>query len=605
MASLNKCNLYYDEDAYHFLVEYRGDFTKEINKVSYACGYAINNSLAIVVVEFENLEKLKQDVPSIIYIDFRSTFILQDISPDYADNIQTVKNNSYISLTGKDIIVGIIDTGIDYLNEEFIREDGTSRILSIWDQTIDNMGKTEDGVDYIGAVYYNEEINNAIKAHKNNEDPYKIVPSIDEVGHGTKCAGIIGARGYNKNFKGVAEDCEFVVVKLAQSANLKKRLRENKIEDIPVYDTPEIVAGLEYLRRMFQKFKKPMVIFFAVGTTEGTHDGLSLICRYLTGLGSIRGIALVTGVGNEGNSKGHVSGYIKSDESVEKIELNIPREIKLFSMNIWVSQPNRASLNIKSPSGEETKFIKSKKHNKVDFKFYYVNTAVNINYYDPEHFTGHQVINIVFKDIKPGIWEFNLIGDYIVDGRYDIWLPPSITLPKGTEFLNPDPYSTLTVPSTSLGVITSTYYGENNGILASSGKGFNTNNMPNPDLATIGSNVLTVDPLKQVVTMSGSSAATSIIAGACALLLQWGIVNGNDTTMYSTKVKSYLIYGAYKNPIYKFPNRDIGYGALDLLGIFNIIGRLYKGNYRSMKNNILQYNIGDLFIRMPQEFRED
>ena len=130
-------------------------------------------------------------------------FVLQDISPSNVDNINNIKINPYLDLTGRGVLIGMVDTGIDYLNEEFIREDDTSRIVKIWDQTIQN--NTDESV-YIGKTYSNEQINNAIKAYRNNEDPYEIVPSKDEIGHGTQMAGIIGARGYNKEFQGIASE---------------------------------------------------------------------------------------------------------------------------------------------------------------------------------------------------------------------------------------------------------------------------------------------------------------------------------------------------------------------------------------------------------------
>ena len=224
------------------------------------------------------------DVPSITFIDPRSMYVLQDISPSNVDNINNIKINPYLNLTGSGVLIGMIDTGIDYLNEEFMREDGTSRIISIWDQTIQG-GK--DKSVYIGDTYSNEEINNAINAYKNNGDPYEIVPSKDDVGHGTKIAGIIGARGYSGQFQGVAQDSDYIIVKLFESINFRNRLKANGIEYNPVYNAAEVLAGIEYLKNYSIKAKRPMVIYIGVGTTEGSHDGKNLISRYLTSVGGI------------------------------------------------------------------------------------------------------------------------------------------------------------------------------------------------------------------------------------------------------------------------------------------------------------------------------
>lgn len=607
MADSRDCNLYYAPDAANFLIEYRGNFKEQIDKVSYACGDIITDTIGVIALNPNDLDRLLKDVPSILFADPRRMFILNDISPSYADNINTIKINPYLNLTGRNVLIGIIDTGIDYLNREFMREDDTSRILSIWDQTIrDN---TNESV-YIGETYSNEQINAAINASKNNEDPYKIVPSKDNVGHGTKVAGIIGARGYSSEFKGIANDSEFVIVKLFESSNFVQILKDNGVPPVPVYNTSETIAGLEYLKRIFLQLKKPMVIYIGVGGTDGAHDGTDLISRYVSSLGSLRGICLVSGVGNEGAAQGHASGYIDAVGGIKAIDLRIPREMKYFSFNIYIRKPNRASLNVISPTGESSSIIESKIGQSQYYKFVFTNTEMMVKYSTPDHFTGHEIINIAFNNIKPGIWTFQLIGYYIANGRYDIWLPPKVTLPENTIFLESDPYNTLTVPSTAINVVTVAYYGEGNSLIASSGKGYNANNFINPNLATIGMNVLTIQPLGGVTTFSGSSAATAIVAGACALLLEWGVVKGNDTTMYSKKIISYLTYGAYRNELYRFPNRETGYGDLDLLGTFNVISKAYRGlETFSLKNdedgNFIEYYVNKLFIRIPKNNIED
>jgi subtilisin family serine protease len=209
MSDSRGCNLYYNPNTANYLVEYRGNFKEKIDKVSYACGDIITDTIGVISVQVKDLERLLNDVPEIVFYAFRNMYVLQDISPSSVDNINNIKINPYLNLTGKDVLIGIVDTGIDYLNKEFIREDDTSRIINIWDQTIEN--NTDDSV-YIGQTYSNDQINNAINAYKNNGDPYKIVPSKDENGHGTKVAGIIGARGYNNQFQGIASDSNFVIV---------------------------------------------------------------------------------------------------------------------------------------------------------------------------------------------------------------------------------------------------------------------------------------------------------------------------------------------------------------------------------------------------------
>jgi len=608
MADLRYCNSYYDPNLENFLIEYRGNLKEQIDKVSYACGDVISDKIGVVSLKAEKIDQLLIDVPSISFYDFRTMFVLEQVSPSSVDNINNIKINPYLNLTGRGVLIGIVDTGINYLNHEFIREDGTSRILSIWDQTIEN---SDEKSVFIGKTYSSEQINNAIKAHENNQDPYAIVPSKDDRGHGTQVAGIIGARGYNNQFQGIANDSDFVIVKLIESPPFKQILKENNLKDTPVYNATAIVGGIEYLKNKARELQRPMVIYLGVGSSEGSHDGKNLISRYCTSIGDIRGLCIVAGVGNEGDAQGHVTKYIKNIGDIQEVELKISKELKLFKFYIWVEKPNRASLNVISPTGESSKFIQSKIGKVEQTKFIILDTEMKVRYYSPEPLTGHEVIEVTFNNIKPGIWRFELRGEYITSGRFDIWLPPKSTLPENTVFIEPNPFNTLTIPGTATNVVTVGYYGNDNTLIAASGKGFNANNRFNPDLATIGTNILTTEVSGGVTTISGCSAATAIVAGVCALLLQWGIIDGNDKTMYSKKIRTYLIYGAYRNPIYKFPNREIGFGELDLLNTFEVISSSYRtedinmitsrSTVRNMQrnDNFMEYYINKLFIRIP------
>ena len=300
------CPNYLDENSPDFLVEYRGPFKEEIDKVTYACGDIITDTLGVISVPYEYLDILRKDVPSIIFVENRSIYVLQDVIVNYVDNINEIKLNPYLGLNGRGVLIGMVDSGIDYLNNEFIREDGTSRILNIWDQTAPiNYSNTKV---YIGDTYDNDKINEAINASKRGEDPYAIVPTRDEIDHGTKMAGIIGGRGYNEDIRGVASDCDFVIVKLLESLNYKRMLKENGILNVPGYNNVEVLAGIEYLRSYAENAKKPMVIYIGVGTTSGSHSGDNIISTYINIIAGERGLAIVAGVGNEGDCRGACIG---------------------------------------------------------------------------------------------------------------------------------------------------------------------------------------------------------------------------------------------------------------------------------------------------------
>lgn len=586
---------YYNENAPGFVVEYVGDFKGQIDKVNYAFGDIITKNLAVVSVEEKNIERLRRDVPAIVFIEARGLYVLQDTSPVNVDAIAPIRLNPYLNLTGRGIIVGIVDTGIDYMNREFMREDGTSRIIKIWDQSIQPNKENEL---YIGTEYTNEEINKAIQASKNGGNPYDIVPSKDEIGHGTSMASIIGARGYNQSIEGVANDCEFMVVRLSPSYNYQKTLRENNLPIVPVYNTSEVIAAIEYLRRNANQLRRPMVLFLGVGSQDGSHDGAGITSRFITAISRRRDIVLVAGTGNSGNAEGHSTNFLSFVGDVKTSELLIPREIKAFGFEVWVRKPNKMSLNIVAPTGAESGYIRPSIQSVDTRQFYLLNTQVEIRGYDPDGFTGHQLFILRFTGIKPGIWKINLRGEYLTNGRYDIWLRDRTLLPEGTKFLNPNPNNTLTVPSTASNVISVSYYdGVTKAIVSASGRGFSLDNVVKPEIATEGINILAISSGSDVVTrVSGSSAATAIVTGVCALLLQWGIIDGNDTTLYSIKLKSLLVYAADRSGIFEYPNKELGYGRLNLQDVFRVMG----GNYRS-DNEYLEYSAGNLYVRVPKE----
>ena len=562
------CDKYLDENYLHYVVEYRGEFEEQMEKLDYVCGVAITETLGVVAVQAENLERLRKDVPAIIFVEARSIYTLQEIDPSNAGNINKV-------------------------NQEFIREDDTSRIISIWDQTIQ---RKEKSTFKYGAVYNNEEINEAIKVYRNGGDPYSVVNSKDEIDHGTKMAGIIGARGYNGEMEGIAKDCDFLVVKLLQSPNYKKILRENNLLQVPVYSNAEVLAAIEYLSKTAKELQRPLIIFLGVGSHDGSHDGYNITARFITSLASREGIVFVAGTGNAGSAEGHASSLIKNIGEIDTIDLNISKPMKSLEFYIWIQKPDKMSLNIIDPAGEETGFLNSKIYSIESKDFYLLNTHLEIRGYDPENFTGHQVFILSFTDIKSGIWKIRLRGEYITRGRYDIWLPDKSLLPEGTRFLKVNPYTTLTIPATANKVITVAYYDSiNNSIVASSGKGFNSNYIINPDLAADGIDILTTSGAdNNIVQVSGSSAATAIVAGAACLLAQWQLMDKKYSGLYSIKLRSLLIYSAKRERNYVYPNEDLGYGKLNLADVFTVIGGRYRNN-----EEYIEYYINNLFIRYP------
>ncbi|SHH95970.1 S8 family peptidase [Clostridium grantii] len=561
---------FFDEKYGNFIIEYEGDIAKVFEGIDFGAVFELDERYAVAFVDNSKSYDFFISTTEIVYIEEPSIFTLSQLSPIDVANISSFHNNPNFTLRGQGVIVGIIDTGIDYLNDEFIYEDDTTRIINIWDQSIEGEGSAS--VFGVGKEYTREEINEAIKVKQNGGDPYTVVRSRDTNGHGTAMAGIVGARGKNPEVVGAAPDSEFLIVKMRGAK--KSILKEEGVGEleIPTYCSAELVLGIKYLYNKARELRKPLVILLPVETNKGAHDGSSIIERYIDEISKVRGLAVVTGAGNEGAGDIHASGRIARTGEQQVIELKVDPFQNNLKFQIWCKQPDKVSLGIVSPSGEVIDRIPAKLNEKEIIKLVYEGSVITVDYSLPEEITGDEKITIRIQNIRAGIWNFKLYGDYIVNGRYDAWLPQRVLLKEGTRFINPSQNVTLTVPSTSEKVITAAYYNQNaNTQVSDSGRGFTREGLVKPDIAAGGVNVKTISNDGGTTTITGSSAAAAVTAGACAQLLEWGIVKGNDPTMYSTKIKTYLIRGAQQRPGDVYPNRTWGYGMLDMKGVFQEI----------------------------------
>nr|WP_291580196.1 S8 family peptidase [Clostridium sp. UBA6640] len=566
-------DLYLDENYETFMVEYNGDIISEVGKFDYACAFLAEPFYAVIAVRKGRAEELVRNVKSIINVERTKLFTLAALSPIDTANISQFHENPYLNLRGRGVIIGIIDTGIDYLNIEFMTEDDRTRIVSIWDQTIQT-GTPPEGFIY-GSEYLNTEINEAIAASFRGEDPYAIVPSRDLNGHGTAVAGIAGGRG-RAGVIGAAPDCQFVMVKLKEAKKLTLESRGVIFPvDFPIYQNTDVVMGLNYLTSIQRKLNRPMVICVPIESNYGGHDGSAISERFIDYFSITRGIVVVGGTGNQGASETHTSGRFRITGETQTIEFSVdPRQVGL-EINIWCKQPDKVSVGMVSPSGEILERIPEKLKGVEDVKFILEGTTASIHYYLPEDITGDELITIVLKNVTGGVWQINLTGDYIVDGRYNAWMYQRALLKPNTRFLRPDADITIAVPSTSRSAIVTAYYDQNNNtIVTSSGRGFTRDGRIKPYVATGGIDVVTTRPGGGTTTVTGSSAATAVLAGAVALILQWGIVDGNNATLYAPEITTYLITGTRKRPGDIYPNKDWGYGMLDLVGVFRNIRSL-------------------------------
>lgn len=575
------------------IIEYAGDISVVTEKYPEIKIYDLDEKIAVLdYPDSLDIEKIQAEFKNrIVYVENSPVYTLNEISPVEASGAYLFNNNPYLNLNGRGVLVGIIDTGIDYLSSEFMREDDTTRIESIWDQSVEDPNNKNSQM--FGAVYSKEDINEAIKLKSSGGDPYQKVNSKDFIGHGTAVAGIIGARGINKEIAGAAPDSDFIIVKLKEAS---KRYQEDfGLDSVGEgrYENTDILLGIRYIFEEIRRLKRPAIIYVPLGTNIGSHDGSAMIERYIDELSKIRGLAIVTCVGNEGDSATHTKGILENTSDNKTIELSVGKGQRNLNFEIWFRKPDKVSLSIISPSGEIIEKIPAKLKQTEEVRFIFEGTTMNISYLIPEEITGDEVIKIKIKNLKEGIWQFRLFGDYIVDGRYDSWIPQRNLLDSETKFLNPSQYNTIQIPATARKTLVAAYYNQNNNAtVGQSGRGYTRDGRVKPDIAAGGINAKVLAPGGGVNVASGSSIGGAVFAGCAALLMQWGIVEDNDPNMYSTKLNTYMIRGARMREGDMYPNREWGYGMLDMKGIFDNIRA-------STSRNNSEYKVGNLFIRKP------
>ncbi|MBX7410254.1 S8 family peptidase [Clostridium chauvoei] len=384
-------------------------------------------------------------------------------------------------------------------------------------------------------------------------------------------AAIVGGRLENRNIESVAYKCNYIIVKLKENIKAQKWFGTNNI----IYSVSEILEGIQFIVEKSRILKKPLVIYIPLGSTEGSHTGNTVIEKYIDLISQTRGTVVVTGTGNQGIFGGHVNGKIHKPLDTQIIELLIGEKQRNIYFDIWVKKPSRVSLNVISPSGESTGILPITTRGTIESKFVFENTNLKVYYYWPDELTGDEIIRVVLEDLKPGIWRFKVRGDYILNGEFNAWLPPESILQEGTSFISSNPYLTMTIPGMSRYIIVNSWYNQNNNTINGySGRGeqwIGYGQNTEPIMTVGGDKIKTIGKNSEIIYVSGSSASSAITAGACSLLLQWGIVDGNDKIINAQKMITYFMRGVRKRPGDVYPNPEWGYGKLDMLTLFQNI----------------------------------
>jgi subtilisin family serine protease len=477
-----------------------------------------------------------------------------------ASGIPEVQSQSYLDLQGQGVLLGFVDTGIDYTSDAFRYEDGSTRIVSIWDQTIH--GNPPEGYCY-GTEYTQYDINAALYS----EYPYSAVPHRDTVGHGTFMASVAGGRE-NDNTIGAAPAAEFIIVKLTAARIFHRNYFMVPEHQENAYSSGDVMMGLDYLVNKAVELNRPIAISLGLGSNFTGHHGYLVYERYLSNIAAQRDVFVAAAAGNESNAKHHMTANV-TDGGSANIEIYSGENEPGFGITIWTYIQDRVSVSVTSPLGETVNRVVPAPGLIKETRLRLENTTVVVEYYYPLTITGGQISVVRFRDPTPGMWTVTVYGDHILNGAFHAWLPITGFVGPETIFLLPNPYHTVTSPATALCSTTcGAYSAINKSLYISSSWGPDRFLTQLPDLVAPGVNVIGVYPWGHG-SMSGTSAAAAITAGAGALMLQWGGMN--NISLNSINIRAYLIYGCTRRPGFTYPNYQWGYGELNLIRAFEFM----------------------------------
>ena len=563
-------------DVYDFIVSSDERETPAIEPV---CVQSINRRYDILYYDRSTLPPLS--ISRYSYTSIPKLFSLMDSTSLDVSGILAIQNQPALSLKGEGILVGIIDTGIDYTNPLFRDEGGNTRIVSIWDQTA--TPKEETGNQTVatkqlqatqvpeflyGVEYTRAQINQALHA----ESPKSIVPETDANGHGTFMASLAaGSADPTNDFIGAAPRSELVIVKLKEAKqNLREFFYMSSTE--PLYQENDIMAGVAYLDGVARREQKPLVILLGVGSNQGSHTGTGPLSILLNDVGTQIGRAIVVPAGNQAIAQHHFYGEAASVLNPVNVEINVERDIEGFCMELWTYAPELVRVVVQSPTGQRSQggFPVSEETQTTNFIF--ENTVLTLDYRIAGKESGDLVIFFRFSRPTEGIWTVYVYPENAITGAFHIWLPIQPLVGKDIRFIRPNPDTTVTTPGmTELAITAGGYNGLTGARYLQSGRGFSGTGQVKPEFCAPAVEVSGINLRGNYIKQTGTSAAAAITAGAAALVLEWGLLRGNAPTMNSVEVKNLLIRGCVRENNVTYPNTEWGYGKLNVYRAFQVL----------------------------------
>lgn len=536
---------------------------EEINKEVYNtnCVIPVNASQSIIYVE---RGEYSSEVAGLEAIP--NCYALMDLETVEYTGVGAVRRQPRIDLTGRGVIIGFLDTGLDYTSEVFKNADGSTRILGIWDQTlpVDTVpnGKLPD-IAFYGTEFLRRDIDAALRT----TNPLELVPVTDDIGHGTAMAGIAAGNIQEADgFSGMAPLAGIAMVKVRPAReSLREYYQIN--EGVPAYQEDDLLLGIKYLLDLADRLYRPIVICLGMGSNFGDHNEGGYLGQYMAEIANNRGVAMVVSAGNEMGRGHHYLAPVLQPQNTKEVEINVSDKQKGMSLSMWSSPPVTFSIGVQSPGGEYSGDIPMNAEGQIEKNFIFEQTRLLIEtrLLDPVSGEGETLFR--FFNLAEGIWKLRITNNSTVPGDFHIWLPVHPFIDEETIFLNSNPNTTICEPANNANVITiATCNQVEDSLYIYSSRGYARNGGIKPDITAPGVQVLSAAPGNRYIERTGSSMAAAVSAGIVALLMEWGIIQGNDISMNTTVIKRYLQRGAKRKRIV-YPNAEWGYGVIDLYGV--------------------------------------
>lgn len=547
-----------------FIYEYQGRIENLENFLVEDCVQIIDDRYAVVHVPRESNPKNQTFFNRrITYNLTPKCYGLMDASSMDAAGISQVSDSQIYGYRGRGCIICVIDTGIDYTSPVFIREDGSSRIIGIWDQSIEN-GPAPKEFQY-GAWYDQDTIERALAS----DNPLTVVPSEDTIGHGTFLASVAaGGRIPEEDFRGAAPEADILVIKLKTAKSYLKWIYG--IEDDKVaYQENDIMTALSFAIQIARQRKQPISIFMGLGTSSGSHKGYNALSQMVSYCSMMEDVFVSVAAGNEGNARLHYQGQ----GNFTTVEFNVGASEEILTMELWGQAPDIYSVGFETPDGSVIARIPPRFNGSDQINFAIGGTVLYVAYTLVDAQSGDELVFIWMYKPLPGLWKLNVFGEGEVMRGFHIWMPIRQYVSDDTYFLTPTPDITLTSPADSQEATAVTAYNHRTGSISlEASRGYTADGRVKPDLTAPGVDVLGIGRRDILERRTGSSVAAAHVAGAACLLQQWTLENP-VLPLTGVQIKQYLIRGARRDPQMIWPSKIWGWGILDLLAVFDALRR--------------------------------